>query len=443
MSGKIKKIALISPKRSLYEENPSIYEMFERNRDRLKPWLAPPLNLLTIAALTPNDIEVEVIDEHYQRIDFYQKYDLVGITAMTQQAHRAYEIAKEFRKKNIHVVMGGIHASVLPEEAIKHVDTVFVGEAEELWEIFLNDFQTLNVKKIYKRESLYDLSNTLIPKYNLINFSAFKEMDKYYNFIPVQATRGCPHDCNFCLVSKYYGKKIRKKKQDQVIKEIEFLKTINNDSLILFVDDNLFVDKTYAKSLLRALIPLKIRYFAQTDVRVAEDPELLKLAYRSGCQTMLIGFESINIKSLDEVNQNKWKMKQLEKYELNIKKIQQNGIVVFGTFVIGFENDNLSTFHRIRDFVSKNHIPGQFTLLTPIPGSKIYQDLKAQSKLFEEKFWNKCGFYNLVFRHNNMKVEEAEKSLIKLYDDVYQPESNFDRFSYMKNIFKNLPPRWL
>ena len=437
MPKKIKKIALINPKRSLQNENPKVYEMFDRNRERLKPWLAPPLNLLTIAALTPDDIEVTVIDEHFQKIDFDQKYDLVGLTAMTQQAFRAYEIAKEFRKRNVHIVMGGIHASILPEEAIKHVDTVFVGEAEELWESFLKDLEILKVKKIYKRNDLFNLENTLIPKYDLINFDVFKEIDKYFNFIPVQATRGCPHDCSFCLVSKYYGKKIRKKKLNQVIKEIEFLKTINNDSLILFADDNLFVDKTFAKSLLKALIPLKIKYFAQTDVRVAEDEELLKLAYRSGCQMMLIGFESVNTKSLDEVNKNKWKMKQLERYEQNIRRIQQNGIVVFGTFVIGFENDSLNSFLEIKEFTFRNNIPGQFTLLTPIPGSQIYHDLKAQNRLFEDTFWDKCGFYNLTFKHNNMTVDEAEKSLIMLYDEVYQPENSLQRFSYMKNIYKS------
>jgi radical SAM superfamily enzyme YgiQ (UPF0313 family) len=227
--------------------------MFRRNSDRLKPWLAPPLNLLTIAALTPPEIEVRVIDEHYENIDFDQEYDIVGLTAMTQQAFRAYEIAAVYRKKNIPVVMGGIHASVLPAETLENVDTVFVGEAEDLWKSFLDDFANGKEKHIYQCEVHYDLGNAPVPRYDLINFDAFRDSDHYFNYIPVQATRGCPHDCSFCVVSKFYGKKIRKKSVAHIVREIEYLKRFNNDSLILFADDNLFVDKRFAKERYKSL----------------------------------------------------------------------------------------------------------------------------------------------------------------------------------------------
>jgi radical SAM superfamily enzyme YgiQ (UPF0313 family) len=443
MSRKIKKIILISPKKPLQKENPKIYEMFERNKEQLKPWLAPPLNLLTIAALTPDDIEVKVIDEHFEKIDFDQECDLVGLTAMTQQAMRAYEIAAEFRKKNIPVVMGGIHVSVLPHEALQYVDTVFIGEAEELWQKYIDDLKKSQEKNIYKQETRCDLRKSPVPRYDLINFNAFKDVNNYFNNIPIQATRGCPHDCSFCVVSKFYGTKIRKKDIGQVVKEIELLQTINKDSLLLFADDNLFVDKNYAKSLLKALIPLKIKYFVQSDVKVAEDQELLDLAYRSGCQIIFMGFESLDINSLEEINKSKWKMKQLANYSKSIKKIQESGIIAFGAFVIGFNNDDLSIFKKIRDFAHLNYIPGQFTLLTPIPGSQLYDELKSDGKLYAEKFWDRCGFYNMVFKHDKMTKEEAEDSLIWLYDEVFNPESSMNRFLYMKNIYKSLPPRWI
>lgn len=442
MPRKIRKIALINPKTPLQQENPGIFEMFQRNRERLKPWLAPPLNLLTIAALTPDSIEVCVIDEHFESIDFTSEYDLIGITAMTQQAFRAYEIAEIFRNKNVPVVMGGIHASVLPEEALQHADTVFIGEAEELWKVYLDELQEDQERKIYRSNGFLDLRKSPAPKYNLINYNAYKDNDNYFNYIPVQATRGCPHDCVFCAVSKLYGKKIRKKTVDQVVRDIEQIQLHVGDSLILFADDNLFVDKRFSKNLLKALIPLKIKYFAQTDISFAEDEELLSLAYRSGCHIAFIGLESLREESLGEINRNKWKMKQVEKYTRSIRKIQDSGIVAFGAFVIGFQHDDLSTFDEIRDFTVQNHMPGQFTLATPIPGSTLYQELQQEGRLYHDVFWNKCNFYNLVYTHENLTKKEAEDALIRLYEDVFNDENTFKRFFHMKNIYKTLPERW-
>ena len=438
MIKQIKKIALINPKKSLKDENRKIYEMFARNINQLKPWLSPPLNLLTIAALTPEDIEINLIDEHYETINFNKEYDLIGLTAMTQQANRAYEIAIEFRRKNIPVVMGGIHASVLPEETLNYVDTVFIGEAEELWKIYLNDLTVGNEKHIYKNEDPCDLRKSPIPRYDLINYQAFKDINKYFNMIPVQVTRGCPYNCNFCTVSKLYGEKIRKKGIDQVIKEIEFLQSYNNNSLILFADDNLFVDRRYIKNLLRELIPFKIRYIAQSSIKVADDIELLRLAYLSGCQFIFIGLESPNINSLGEINENKWKMKQAEKYSEYIKKIQENGIVAFGAFTIGFDNDDINTFKQIKEFAIKNNIPGQFTILTPIPGSRLYDKLISEGRLYSKTFWDLCAFYNLVFKHNKLKKEFTEESLIWLYNEVFSTENSINRALYMKNIYKRV-----
>jgi radical SAM superfamily enzyme YgiQ (UPF0313 family) len=443
MRKKINRIALINPKTPLQRENPEIYNMFQRNKDRLKPWLAPPLNLLTIAALTPAEIEIKVIDEHYENIDFNEAFDLIGITAMTQQAFRAYEIAGEFRKRNIPVVMGGIHASVLPEEALEHVDTVFIGEAEDTWGVFLEDFKAGKEKRTYQPQHYFDLSRAPIPKYDLLNFSEFKDADSYFNYIPIQATRGCPHDCSFCVVTKLYGRKIRKKSIAHVVEEIEYLQKFNKDSLILFADDNLFVDKKYGKELLKALIPLKIKYFAQTDISIAEDDELLQLAYRSGCHIAFIGFESLRPDSLGEINRNKWKMKQVEKYAQSIKKIQENGIVAFGAFVVGFQNDDLTVFNEISNFTIQNNMPGQFTIATPIPGSRLYQTLHSEGKLFKPIFWNECNFYNLVFKHDKFSKNEAQNSLINLYETVFNDENTFKRLIYMKNVYKKLPQRWL
>jgi len=439
----LRKIALINPKRSLSKENPRIFDMLERNSDNLKLWFAPPLNLLVIASLTPKNIEVKIIDEHFEDINFDEDFDLIGITAMTQQVIRAYEIAKEFKSRNKTVVMGGIHATILPDEALQHVDTVIIGEAEELWNEYLHDFTNKKEKPQYKSTELFNLKKSVTPRYDLINYEQFNNSTSYFKFLPVQATRGCPHDCSFCVTSRIYGKKIRKKEIKLVVEEIKYLKECSNNALLLFVDDNFFVDRKYARSLLIELIPLKIKYIAQSDISIANDPELLQLAYLSGCSMIFIGFESIAPQSINTINHNAWKMKQVAKYPEAIKIIQDNGIVVFGAFVIGFENDNLSTFESILDFILKNNIPGQFTLLTPLPGTREYEKMDQEKCLIQKAFWDKCSFFNMTFKHKNMSIEEAEEKIIWLHDQVFKPEICLQRNLHMMKKYKNLPQRWL
>jgi radical SAM superfamily enzyme YgiQ (UPF0313 family) len=439
----IKKIALINPKKPLRDQNFKIFEMFDKNKEHLKPWYAPPLNLMLIAAKTPRNIEVVLIDEHFEKIDYDQHYDLVGITAMTQQANRAYTIADKFRKKNIPVVMGGVHASVLPNEALQHVDTVFIGEGEENWPIFLNDLENGTPQKLYKSETPLDLSTLPIPRYELFNYETFKKVDSYFKFIPIQATRGCPHDCSFCMVSRFYGKKIRKKRVSQIVDELKYLQSINYDSIMMFADDNIFSDKVFARELLHAIMPLKIKYVVQTDIRFADDEELMDLAYRSGCVMSLIGFESINNESLEGVNPNNWKMKQVHNYKNAVAKIQSKGIVVFGAFIIGFKDDTLATLDKTKDFIIENKLLGQFTLLTPLPGSKIYEDIKAEGKLLEEEYWDRCSFFELTFEHDHLQKITAEDSIVMAHTEVFSDQNVMERNYHMMKIYKTLPPRWV
>ena len=445
MDSKIKNLLLISPKRPLWAKSEKITSMFERNNQFIRPWYAPPLGLLTIAAVTPKTINVQFVDEDFEEIDYSRSYDVVGISLMTQQAYRAYQIADEFRNRNVNVVMGGIHPSVMPEEALEHADSVFIGEAEETWLEYLNDFNKDKIKKIYKKDDscIYDIKNSPLPRYHLLKNENVKKNQRFFNFFPVQATRGCPHNCSFCLVTQTYGKKIRKKEIKQVCTEIEEILKFNNNPLILFADDNLMVDRNYAIELFKALIPYRIMWFGQADNRVGNDPELLKYAYNSGCSTLLIGFESLNSENLKGVNQSHWKMKQIEKYKNTVQNIQNNGIVAFSAFIIGFEYDNKETFKDIRDFMLDNHCPGQITFLTPVPGSQLYKEYFKQNKLLDEKFWDKTNFFDIVFKHPVMSKTEMEDGMIWLYDEVFNAENYFKRAAYMKEIYKLLPSRWL
>lgn len=441
MTRQLKKIALINPKRNLEKQNPKVFELFKQIT--AKPWFSAPLNLLIIAANTPNDIEITIIDEHSETINFDVQYDLVGLTAMTTQANRAYEIADLFRKKNIPVVMGGIHASVLPNEALQHVDNVFIGESENTWKQFIVDFKNGATTAIYKDAGLFDLSNSITPRYELLNYKQFLEIENYFKLLPVQATRGCPHDCGFCVTSKFYGKKIRKKPIQQVVNEIKRLQELNYDSILLFVDDNLFVDRKYAKELLKAITPLKIRYFAQTDVKVADDQELLELAYNSGCFLMFIGLESIKTTSLENLSSNNWKRKQVDNYKSAIEAIQRNGIVAMGAFVLGFADENMADIDDLKNFVIDSKIPPQFTILTPLPGSDIYNQMKSEDKLYADTFWDQCSFLNLTYKHSNFKKKELEDKVIELYNEVFNDTNSMTRNLHMMQQYKKLPPRWI
>jgi radical SAM superfamily enzyme YgiQ (UPF0313 family) len=442
MSRKIKKIALISPRKKIKDQNPRLHKMFERNKNSLKLWYAPSLNLLVIAALTPQDIEITLFDEYYEDIDFDQQFDLVGITAMTIQAQRAYEIADIYRAKNIPVVMGGVHATVMPDEALLHADIVFKGEAERTWPQFLQDFENGEAKQIYEDDKQFDLSKSVVPRYELLNYEKFHKVEEFYKFMPVQATRGCPHDCSFCVVSKLLGKKIRKKPVHLVVEDIKRMQSLNYNSVLIFTDDNLFFDRKYAIELLNALIPLKIKYFAQTDIQMANDSEFLELVYKSGCVMVGIGFESVDPHSLESLNKNNWKQKQLQNYEKSIAAIQSHGILVWGAFVIGFNNDTPCTFDSIKNFVVKNKILGQFTLLTPLPGSRIYEEMKSEGRLLRETFWDNSSFWDMTIRHDNIPKELAEQKLEWIHEEAYSEENVQIRHRHMMEIYKKLPPRW-
>ena len=260
--------------------------------------------------------------------------------------------------------------------------------------------------------------------------------------VPIQATRGCPRNCNFCVVTKIYGAKTRKKKIEQIIIEIKNIKALFKAPLIMFADDNLFADKKYAKDLLRSIFDLKISWVGQCDTSVINDSELIKIAYKSGCMMLLIGFESLNYDSLKEINSNGWKMNQLKNYTNVVKTLQENGIMVYAAFIVGHDQDNKSTFTNIRNFMIENHCSGQITILTPLPGSELYEKYKKEGRLIEETFWDKTNFFDIVFKPKAMTIDEIENGFIWLYEEIFNSSAFENRYKYMKEIYKKMPPKW-
>lgn len=429
------KIALISPRGKFFESDKKykkIWGDISKGSFNRKFHSGFGLGLLTIAALTPRDFKIKLIDENFDQINFNEGYNLVGITGMTQQATRAYEIADNFRERGIKVVMGGIHATVMPEEARQHADSVIVGEAEKLWPEFLKDFINNNSKPFYRASHLADLTMSPMPRYDLL-------ARENYSVVWVQATRGCPIDCEFCAASKVYGLKFRHKKVEQVIDEVNYIiKLWGRKILISFADDNMFVDKKYSVQLVERLIPLKIRWFAQTDISIAKDENFLKLLRKSGCSFLFIGFETVNKEGLELLDNRNWKLKQFPFYKRAVEKIQSHGIAVFGAFMLGLDADSISIFKNVADFIKENFLFGaQVTILTPLPGTRLRERLEREGRLLSTN-WDNYTFLKANYMPKRMSTTELEKGLLEVYQEVYNKKTSMERARYFKKIYLNL-----
>jgi radical SAM superfamily enzyme YgiQ (UPF0313 family) len=438
------RLALVSPARGRLVENEELERFFASSRelttraDIIYNW--PELGLLTLAALLPSDVEVCYIDERNDGIDFDAKYDLVALTALTPKAARAYAIAREFRRRGVYVVMGGPHATACADEAARHADSVFVGEAQVLWPEFWEDFLAGRARRIYERPGTYaDMRISPLPRYDLLN-------PDHYRIIPIETTRGCPHDCDFCASTSLWGRTFRRKPVERVLEEIRAIKRVAPRKYLFFVDDNMFVHRRYSYELLQAMIPLHVRWFTQTDISIADDDRLLELMYRAGCREVLIGFESPDEATLATVDSDKWKLRYLASYPQAIEKIQSCGISIYGSFILGFDSDGEEVFERLRDFVVRTGLLGfQILILTPIPGTRLYERLRAQGRLLQDRTWADYSTYRLNFRLARMDRERFAAGMLKLYRELYNDEA-FERrklrqMSLLRKRESHLPAR--
>lgn len=368
----------------------------------------PQMALAILASLTPADIDISITDELVQPIDFDKKVDLVGITVSTKTAVRAYEIADEFRRRNIPVVLGGIHPNVAQPEAIQHADALVLGEAEGKWEQLLEDFKNGSLKRFYHSETMPSLENCPIPRREL-----FQE-DKYDTINLIQTSRGCPYACHFCSVSSLYGEGVRLRPVDDVIAEI---KTLKGDE-ILFVDDNIFGRTRYAKQLLTRLIPLKKKWVGQAAVTVANNEEVLKHLQKSGCAGLFIGFETNSRDNLKEVG----KIQNINNdYIESVKKLHDYGMAVLGSFIVGFDGDDKSCFEKLLEFVEKSKIDVvDVTVLTPYPATVLYKRMKAENRLIDNNWWLKYDASDVAYKPKRMTREELCQGWIMTLKELYR-----------------------
>ena len=333
------------------------------------------LSIAILKSLTPPDIETVFFDDRLGVIPYDDPTDLVAMTVETFTARRAYQIAEKYRSRGVKVVMGGFHPTAMPEEAQLYADVVVQGDAEDTWPQIVSDAGQGRLKPFYRSSNNHSLSGTL-PDHTI-----FKDK----NYVPmalVQYSRGCKYNCSFCSIHAFYGSSIRYRPVSEVVSEIKSTRARH----VMFVDDNIFQDTMRAEELFTSLIPLKIRWSCQVSIDVARHPDILRLMKESGCVSALIGFESLNEDNLKIMNKS-WNTKWAD-YETSIRNIQNAGIMIYGTFVLGWDNDDISTFDRTVEFAIRNRfVLGGFNPLMPTPGTRIYNKLKKDGRLIYDRWW--------------------------------------------------------
>ena len=370
----------------------------------IRTWQMEPLPPALIAGLTPPDVEVRFYDDRMEVVPYDEPTDLVALSVETYTAKRAYQIATEYRRRGVPVVMGGFHASLCPEEVARYAETVVVGEAETLWPRVLDDYRHGTPQKIYRQEGRPALAGVR-PDRRIF------QGKRYLSVGLVEAGRGCHFRCEFCAVQTVFDARQTRRPADEVVSEIAQLR--EGRRLLFFVDDNITSNLAAAKELFRALIPLRIRWVSQTSINAAHDEELLALMAQSGCQGVLIGFESLDPDNLRLMNKSFNTMRG--GYEVALANLRRFGIRLYGTFVFGYDKDTPESFPRAVDFARRHGFYiAAFNHLTPFPGTPLYHRLQAEGRLLHEAWWLDESYrYNQVpFRPVGMEAEEIERGCV-------------------------------
>ena len=380
-----------------------------------KGLMMPQLALYLLAGLTPKEHNVIIIEEEAGLVDLDQDCDLVGISCMTANAPRAYDLCHEFKKRGKTVVIGGVHPTILPDEALLHADSVVIGEAEGVWGKVLEDFEREVLKKQYYQPEP-DLE-TYIPK----DFSKILK-NRLFKLIPLMTTRGCPYNCEFCCVTNLFGKSIRHIPVENIVRDIKESGAKN----FMFLDDNIIGHPKYAKELFKAIKPLKIKWVGQASVSLlVGDDELMQLAVDSGCKALFFGVESV---SADQLKKMRKAFNEIENLEIALKKIKSKGILIHASMVFGFDNDTKETFDETVRFLIKNKVGTvSFNILTPYPGTKIHEDLKNEKRLITED-WRYYDHNTVVYKPRNMTPFDLQIGKTNARKKFYSITSVLKRF---------------
>lgn len=371
------RLLLVSPGREWHKRRPYTLRL-------------PQLALNVVASLAPDTYEITLVEEDLEDVNLDQDCDLVGISAMTANVTRGYELATEFRKRGKTVVLGGVHATVLPEEAAQYADAVVVGEAEDTWPQLLEDFESHRLQKFYRSKNI-DVSAFPSPRYDLTP----KRARGFFDVTPIVTTRGCPYDCEFCGVPDFYGRKLRSLPVERVVRDIQ----VSGGRTFLFMDDNVLAKRKYMMELFGAITPLEIRWIGQSSISFVHDTELIRAAARSGCQGLFFGLESVSARSRSRMRKT---AKDLSHDEESIRKVQGEGILFHASLVLGFDGEGTYIFEDTLEFLMRNKIAtASINVLTPYPGTRVFDQMKSQGRLLTED-WRYFDHSCVVFRPTPM-----------------------------------------
>ncbi|MEW6670813.1 MAG: radical SAM protein [Thermodesulfobacteriota bacterium] len=396
-----------------------------RGLGNIKSTAWPPLNLPYLAAVTPKHYQISVIDENIEPFVF-QEADIVGITAYTATVTRAYEISQIYRKKGIPTVMGGIHVSMMPEEALNFCNTVVIGEAEGIWTKVLEDFESGNLKDRYEgaRVSLDELP---IPRRDILK-------NNHYRWGSIQTSRGCPMNCSFCSVTAFNGRQFRRRPIEDVIVELEQIP----QKRIMLTDDNLIghgkEDREWTRAFFTRILEKGIKkfFFGQTSILLGKDPGLARIASRAGLKIVLIGIESVNSKTLESYGKHpSIRRLNTDQYKELITNIRKSGIAVLGAFVLGSDEDDHTVFHNTLEFIKSARIDVlQITKPTPLPGTQFWKELQQENRIERKDFpnaWNDFRLTKMVYKPLKLSVEDIYMGFTYLRNIYYSTAETFKR----------------
>lgn len=398
------------------------------NRSYVKTWQMEPLALAVLAGLTPEEAEIVFYDDRFEEIDFDEGTDLVAINVETYTARRAYQIADQFRERGVPVILGGYHPTLVPEEAVLYADAIMVGEAECVWRDVLADVKSGTLKTVYRSTERPSLAG-IKPNRKIY------EGKRYMPLALVEWGRGCKFSCDFCSITSFYKATYNYRPVKEVTAEIESLKK----RVVFFVDDNIGAFPAAAKQLFRELVPLKIKWVGQISINLSEDREMLELMVKSGCQGVLTGFESLHESNLIQMNKS-WSNRTRD-YERAVARFRDYGLVIYGTFVFGYDHDSQDSFERALDFALRQKLFfAAFNHLVPFPGTPLYRSLLEQGRLMDDKWWlnPEYRFGDVVFHPRGMAAQELAETCLAYRRKFYSYSSILKRGLDFRANSKNL-----
>lgn len=400
----------------------------QKGEKYIKTWQMEPLPIAQLAGLTPSHIGMEFFDDRIENIDYDAPTDVVAITVETYTAKRAYEISEVYRRKGIKVIMGGYHATLLPDEVSGHADAVVVGEAENVWPAIIQDIERGDLKKIYKKDQ----------KPSLAGYGPNRKIFQDKKYLPiklVETARGCKFSCKFCSISSFYGSTYRARPINEVVDEIRGLQS----KIIFFIDDNIYADRARSIAFFIALVPLRIRWIGQISILAAHDGELLDLMKKSGCIGVLIGFESLSVKSLEQMNKT-WNQKA-SSYSGSLREFRKRGMIIYATFLFGCDDDDLDLMEETYRFaVKERFFLVAFNHLVPFPGTPLYESLEKQGRLLHYKWWlsDSYKFGDVAFKPNKIGEKELSEKCYLYRKKFYSTKTIIDRAFDFRSNCQNL-----